>query len=106
MSKEVPVLLSDGITIMVEVDEPKGRGLRPISRDDEDKVARKFSDYLPSVQSIASSIIDTLQALPHKPETIAVEFGLKISGEAGIILTKGSTEANLKLSLTWKADKS
>ncbi len=37
-----------------------------------------------------------------QPEEIAVEFGVRLSAEAGIILTSTSGEANLKISVKWR----
>jgi hypothetical protein len=33
--------------------------------------------------------------------TFTVEFGVKLGGETGIILAKGTAEVNLKITMTW-----
>jgi len=35
------------------------------------------------------------------PEHFTVEFGVKLGGETGIIVAKGTVEANLKITMTW-----
>jgi hypothetical protein len=35
------------------------------------------------------------------PETFAVEFGVKLAGETGLILAKGTAEVNFKITMTW-----
>jgi hypothetical protein len=38
------------------------------------------------------------------PEQFAVEFGIRLAGETGCILAKGTAEVNLKVTMTWKKD--
>ena len=38
------------------------------------------------------------------PEHFTVEFGVKLGGESGIILAKGTAEVNLKITMTWDRD--
>jgi hypothetical protein len=35
------------------------------------------------------------------PEHFTVEFGVKLGGETGVILAKGTAEVNLKITMTW-----
>ena len=35
------------------------------------------------------------------PEHFTVEFGVKLGGETGIIVAKGTAEVNLKITMTW-----
>jgi hypothetical protein len=35
------------------------------------------------------------------PEHFTVEFGVKLGGETGIILAKGTAEVNLTITMTW-----
>ncbi|GAB3900945.1 CU044_2847 family protein [Kibdelosporangium lantanae] len=37
------------------------------------------------------------------PDTVSVEFGMKLGGETGIIVAKGSVEANFKIKAEWRA---
>lgn len=39
-----------------------------------------------------------------KPDEIALEIGIGLSGEVGWFFAKSEMEASLKLTLTWKAD--
>lgn len=36
------------------------------------------------------------------PDETVIEFGLKIGGETGIIIAKGSAEANFTVRMSWK----
>jgi len=35
------------------------------------------------------------------PDHFSVEFGVKLGGETGVILAKGTAEVNLKVTMTW-----
>jgi hypothetical protein len=36
---------------------------------------------------------------------VKIEFGAKLTAEAGVVIAKAATEANFKLSLEWSAGK-
>jgi hypothetical protein len=52
----------------------------------------------PMIQAILAKVRDTAEG----PEQIAVEFGLKMSMEAGLIVAHATSEANFKVTLQWK----
>jgi hypothetical protein len=51
----------------------------------------------PSLQKIAQVLRELA------PEESEVEFGLKIGGETGVIVAKGTAEVNFVVRMTWKA---
>ncbi|TAL03300.1 MAG: hypothetical protein EPO08_04470 [Rhodospirillaceae bacterium] len=54
------------------------------------------------IESSCAAFVDRIGKLPaKKPSEIAIEFGVDVKAEAGIILTKGSLGANFKVSLKW-----
>jgi len=38
-----------------------------------------------------------------KPDSVRVEFGIKLSASAGVIVASGGDEADFKISMTWNA---
>lgn len=63
---------------------------------------RQFAEVQNLILTCCNSLYETLGRLPH-PEKVAVEFGVKLGGEAGVpMLTKASGEANFKVSVEWK----
>jgi hypothetical protein len=44
----------------------------------------------------------SLVSLRLKPEEIALEFGVKVSGEVGWFFAKASGEASINVTLTWR----
>jgi hypothetical protein len=44
------------------------------------------------------------QLMASMPDHFTVEFGVKLGGETGIILAKGTAEVNLKVTMIWDHD--
>jgi len=66
------------------------------------KVGRQFAEVQDMILACCNGLYEALVRLPH-PERVAVEFGVKLGGEAGVpMLTKASGEANFKVSVEWK----
>lgn len=99
----VPLENIDGAYIVAEVDDfdlastelVAGRHRRGV-----DTAAETFSDALGKVEPAIELVLSKLRNVA--PDEITVDFGLKIGGEAGIIWAKGTAEAHLTVSVTWK----
>src|SRR5271154_5017180 len=63
-----------------------------------------FESALQTVRNAAEGILNQLRSLQQPPDEVAVEFGVKMSAEAGAVIAKVSTEANFKINLTWKRE--
>ncbi len=116
MSKAV-VMDANGVRFLVESDDsvslpagamPQRRAGAPGLPAGMDAVAsvgdlgREFADVENLIVTCCNSLYEALSRLPH-PEKVAVEFGVKLAGEAGVpMLTKASGEANFKVSVEWK----
>ena len=61
--------------------------------------AQSLSTSLEQLEPVLRTVKDKLAAAA--PEHFTVEFGVKIGGETGIILAKGTAEVNLKITMTW-----
>lgn len=96
--------MQDGTAILVEVDAADiGAGMRGAGASEMVEKARDtFEAALARIRPAAEGIIANLQALSVKPDTVAVEFGLKLSASAGAVIASAATEANFKINLTWK----
>ncbi|MFN3763514.1 MAG: CU044_2847 family protein, partial [Anaerolineae bacterium] len=56
------------------------------------------------VRPVAEAVVRKLRGLSDPPDQVEVEFGLKLSAEAGAFLAAAGTEANYKVTLTWKRE--
>jgi hypothetical protein len=63
------------------------------------KAARSLAASLEQLEPVLRTVKDKLVA--SAPEHYTVEFGVKLGGETGIILAKGTAEVNLKITMTW-----
>jgi hypothetical protein len=97
---EVPV--EGGATIAVEV-EGDGAGVVRAARPGEviATATKSFEAALERLQPMAQALVDKLGGLADRPDEIGVEFGIKLSMDAGLVIARTSGEANFKVSLQW-----
>lgn len=107
MKRLVEFPLEGGGFVMAEVDSAEAaggtvRGLH--AADVAVKAQQTFEAAMERVKPTASAIIAKLRELSDQPEQVAVEFGIKLSAAAGVVLASSGVEANFKVTLTWKRD--
>lgn len=101
----------NGHTVYLEatpINKPTG-GFQQVSINTESVINQatdSLTQALEPVKSVAESILKAFSAFNHAPDEISVELAIKISAEAGVIITKGSVEGNFKINLKWKKDES
>lgn len=107
MDKLISFKTDNGQTVFLEAAETGGGGLQPVSRDGGTVLERttdSLSEALEPVKSVSQSILNAFTGFAHAPDELNVELSIKITAEAGIIITKGSVEGNFKISLKWKKE--
>lgn len=107
MKRLVEFPLEDGASMLVEVEEPEQGGVVKASRSDGviDKAHQTLEKSLEKVKPAAQVVIQKLRELHEVPDEIQVSFGLKLSAEAGAVLTSGGIEANYTVTLKWVKEK-
>ena len=106
MRRLVEFPLSSGESILVEVNVEESGGMVPAaSRGLREKAQATFEEALAKVRPAAETVLRQLREMHQSPDEIQVEFGLKLSAEAGAIIAASGMEANYKITLTWKRDK-
>jgi hypothetical protein len=105
MAELVRVPLEHGQYIVAEVDKLDIPGDDVVLAGAEPgktlaEVQAKFGASLRTIRPAITELIETLK--DSGPDSINVEFGIKIGGETGIILAKGTAEVNFKVSMAWK----
>jgi len=92
-----------GGTVLVESDRadiPGGLTLAsPEPGQAAARSARSLAASLEQLEPVLRTVKDKLVAVA--PEHFTVEFGVKLGGETGIIVAKGTAEVNLKITMTW-----
>ncbi len=75
------------------------------SREPGTVVARArltLEEALANLKPSLSKIVHVLHGMAS--DEVEVEFGLKMGGETGVIVAKGTAEVNFRVTLRWKAD--
>lgn len=103
MTSVVEVPLAEGGSILVEVDEPaegpvvRGRGgaaaLPPL--------AEPLEQVLASLGPATRAVLSQLHALADPPDEIEVEFAIKLTADARIVIARAGGEANFRIALKW-----
>ena len=89
----------------IEVDDLLEAGNRPASQGVVDKARQTLEAALSEVTPGVTAIVERLKELSSKPDEVGVEFGIKFTGEAGVLIAKTALEGNIKVSLKWSGSK-
>ncbi|MGH3830102.1 MAG: CU044_2847 family protein [Pseudonocardiaceae bacterium] len=95
--------LAEGSTVLVEVGEDR-LGIERVSRgrDGVVEAGHRLTEALGSVRDAARESMEVLRTL--SPGRIELEFGVKLTGEAGAIIAKTAAEGHFTVRLTWEPD--
>jgi Trypsin-co-occurring domain 1 len=67
------------------------------------RASRSLSDMLAQVRPVAQNFVDGFHGMADAPDEISVEFGLSLSAEADVVISRTAAQANFTVSLTWRA---
>lgn len=100
MASLVEVPFDDGGYVVVEMDDAAG-GVVKASRTGEvaGRAAQSLESALESVAPAARAVLARVREA--RPQQVTVEFGVKLSAEAGAVITRTSGECNFKVTLRW-----
>lgn len=103
MSYVGEMLLDDGQIVLLEVAGDGPAGTRRVSRSGAAVVgaAETLQQALARVRPALGAVLDSTRALPRPPTSVTVGFGIKLSAEAGVVVAKGTTEANFTVTMSW-----
>jgi len=106
----VPVRVGD-VTMLVETAAVQVAGTEPTGAADRaaDWISNSFDRAQRAIEQIAIATAETIRRTAEhaaRPETVAVEFGLKVSARGDVILAGSSGEASLKVTLTYQRETS
>jgi hypothetical protein len=98
VSQVVEFPLEGGGTVRVEV-EPED-GVAPAGRM-VTIAQQSLHKALDPIRPIAESVLEKLRDLSQSPDRVSVEFGVKLSAETGLVVARGTTEANFTVCVEW-----
>jgi hypothetical protein len=102
------VPFEDGETFVVELSEGQGSGVVRASRG-EGLVASSVDTFeagLARMRHVVEALLERLTDLPRSPDHIRAEFGIKVTAEAGLVVSKASGDAHFTLELEWNRPES
>ncbi len=91
--------------ILIEISNSKNAvGFGPHqSGEEKEKVDNAFNQALNTIRLAANGVLETLNALPKKPDHVKIDFAIKIDDNAQAMLAKAnSSDSQLKVSLAWR----
>lgn len=91
----------DGTLVVVEGAEDEG-GSRLVARDDGTvRATRTFEGALEGVRAAAQSALGVFRDGTLRPDSVEIEFGVKLTAEAGALIAKSAVEGHLQVRLSW-----
>ncbi|MGW0843163.1 CU044_2847 family protein [Streptomyces sp. NPDC002787] len=93
----------DGAVIAVEAAAQEEFGSRLVARGDDGAVqaTRTFERSLDGVRTAAESALRVFRDGSLKPDAVEIEFGVKLTAEAGALIAKSAVEGHLVVRLSW-----
>ena len=102
----VPVEPNSDDLLEVEVDSRDVSEGLVLAAPEPGKIAARAQMSLEeSLAKLKPSLLKIARLLRElSPEETEVEFGLKLGGETGVIVAKGTAEVNFTVRMTWRAN--
>jgi hypothetical protein len=102
MSSLIEVPFDDGGYVVVEMDDAAS-GVVKAGRTGEiaGRATQSLESALDSVAPAARAVLAKVREA--RPQQVTVEFGIKLSAEAGVVITRTSGECNFKVILRWES---
>ena len=104
MSQVVKMDLANGGSVLVEVadvasDRPVTRG----GRQEElvTSATASLERALDGLGPVVKGVVSQLREAADWPDEVTVEFAIKLSADANVIIARAGGEANFKISLRW-----
>jgi hypothetical protein len=100
--KKLVEFKQDGATVFVEVESvtPGGDQLSAGGPGVIEKAKTTFEEAVAGIKPIAEAVLRQVRALG--PESVSVEFGVKLTAQAGVVLAASAVEGNIKVTVGWK----
>ena len=103
MTRLVEMPLADGGSILVEVEDatssPVVRGRSgPV---DVAQLTESLESVLAGLGPATQAVLSRLRGLAETPHEIEVEFAIKLTADARIVLARAGGEANFRIALKW-----
>lgn len=113
MTAITSIRLDDGSLLRVETTAPASARpasedpyepiRRPRPADDVGNAADTLRDAVDRVRPAVQDIVESLRSMPRRPDRITLEFGVKVTAEAGVVVARTAAEAHFTVGVEWDA---
>ena len=94
----------DGSAVLIEIDAPDSSVGEVTFDGAVYKPTESLEETLTNVRTIAVKALDTLRSVPHGPDNVELEFGVKFRAEAGgAVLARSAAEGTIVVRMSWAA---
>jgi hypothetical protein len=84
------------ITARVEGVVPAGSG------EIVERMGQTLERALDRLQPLTSSVVRRLSDLAESPDRMSVEFGISLTGKAGVVIAETTAQSHFKITLEWE----
>jgi len=98
--------LESGGVVLFEIEERRvSKTLRGSGTDANIKAGETFDGVVRRFKPLLESLAIQFRDFAGAPEQVSVELGIKFTAQAGMVITRASSDASLRLTLSWKKDR-
>lgn len=92
-----------GSWLLVEVDDDSP-GVESVARDANGVVtaSTRLEEAVSQIRPAIQTVLTTLRELT--PDQCDIEFGIKLTAEAGVVVAKSAVEGHFTVKLGWRSD--
>ena len=105
MAQLLELSVQDGSTVLVEVDEvasgPVTRGGR--AQNAVIEAGASLEQVLGKLGPTLSGIVTQVRNAVDRPDEVQIEFAVKLSTDANVIIARAGGEANFRIALKWSS---
>ncbi len=115
LSEYTEFVTADGAVVRVEQQlspaAPDEYGMRPVGRGAAaaagvERAGETFEQALAGVRAAAGAALAVFRDGSLKPDGVEIEFGVKLTTEAGALIARTAAEAHLTVRLSWAPGRS
>ena len=102
MAEYMEFSTEDGAIVPVDFADDDEDGQRLVADSDGAvRATRTFESSLAGVRSAAEAALNVFRDGTLKPDSVEIEFGVKLTAEAGALIAKSAVEGHLTVKLAW-----
>jgi hypothetical protein len=99
----LPVETGSEEILVVEVDRNEISDDLVLASEPGKVIVRAQVTLEEALEKLKPSLLKVVHLLKElSPDHTVVEFGLKVGGETGVIIAKGTAEVNFKITMSWE----